>query len=229
MLPEIFFWGLPISTYYLMMFFGFVFMMVLMVHRRAIYHLSILQSIMFTVCLMISSLAGCKVLYILENLSEVVENGVTWSGFSFFGAVFLVPPLMAIFGLFFRLTPQESINASAPCGNAMIGSIRIGCFLNGCCGGWVNASGFRWPTQAIESIGDFIILFFLLQMEKKGNHHIYALFMLCYSALRFPIEFMRDTPKDWFGLSHGQWFAIAAAIVAGIILVPRTKRGLKHE
>ena len=174
---------------------------------------------------MFSGVAGCKLLYILEHLGEPITVG----GFSFFGAVFLVPPLMALFGLLFRLKPTESINASAPCVNAMIGTIRVGCFLNGCCGGWTLANGFRWPTQALESVGDFVILFRLLNREEKGDRFLYPRFMLAYSILRFLIEFLRDTPKDWLRLSHGQWFAIAAALIAVTVWRPWKEKGVENE
>lgn len=223
MLPELHIGAITISTYYGMMFLGFVLMLVLMLKRRARYGLNTGQAILFTVCVMFSGVLGCKVLFILENWGEPITVG----GFSFFGAVFLVPPLMALFGLLFKLKPRESINAAAPCVNAMIGTIRVGCFLNGCCGGWALENGFRWPTQAMESIGDFIILFWLLSKEEKDDRFLYSRFMLAYSILRFLIEFLRDTAKDWLYLSHGQWFAITASALAALLLIPK-RRGIKQ-
>lgn len=220
MIPEIFCFNLSISTYYTMMFVGFLVMGYLMLRRRERYHLSKLQACLFTVCVMFSGVLGCKLLFIMENWGEPI----TFGGFSFFGAVFLVPVLMAGFGLLFRLRPSHSINASAPCVCAMVGTIRVGCFLNGCCGGWTTAGGFTWPTQAMESVGDFIILFWLLGREEKEDRFLYPKFMLSYCVLRFLIEFLRDTPKDWLGLSHGQWFSIAAAAIAVIFLLLK-KRG----
>lgn len=220
MLPKLQFFGLTISTYYSMMFLGFVLMQVLMVKRKSLYHLNTVQAVLFAVCVMCSGLAGCKVLYIFENWGDPITVG----GFSFFGAVFLVPLLMMLFGLLFRLRPGQSVSASAPCVCAMIGTIRVGCFLNGCCGGWTTATGFTWPTQAIESIGDFIILFVLLHKEEKGETCIYPLFMLYYGILRFLVEFLRDTSKDWMGMSHGQWFALISIAFALVQLYVRRNR-----
>ena len=214
MLPHINIFGLSISTYYSMMFAGFIFMMILMIKRRRRFRLGIPGAVIYTILIMFSGVLGCKVLYILENLDEVRESGISLGGFSFFGAVFLVAPLMALFGLLFRLKPKESLDASAPCVCAMVGTIRVGCFLNGCCGGWTTSSGFTWPTQAIESICDFLILFWLLRSEEKGKGDLYPKFALSYSVIRFFIEFFRDTPKDWLSLSDGQWFSIAAALIS---------------
>lgn len=223
MCPYIHLGALKLSTYYLMMLVGFLAMGYLMLHRRERYGLNALQACLFTVCVMFSGVLGCKLLYMLENLGEPF----TFGGFSFFGAVFLVPPLIALFGLPFGMKPAASVNASAPCVNAMIGTIRFGCFLNGCCGGWTTAGGFIWPTQAMESFGDFAILIWLLSREKKDDIKLYPEFMLCYSVLRFLIEFLRDTPKDWLSLSHGQWFSIAAAAIAVIMLLSGKKRGME--
>lgn len=225
MFPQLHILGLSISTYYTMMFLGFVLMLVLMIRRRARYGLSMSQAILFAFLVLFSGIAGCKILFILENPGEPLSFG----GFSFFGAVFLVPVFMALLGWLVKLRPKESISASAPLVCAMVGTIRVGCFLNGCCGGWALKNGFRWPTQAMESIGDFIILFWLLNREDKGDRLLYPKFTLAYSILRFLIEFLRDTTKDWLGLSHGQCFALAAAGVAVMILRPWKKEGTEHE
>lgn len=221
MLPKINVFGLTISTYYLMMFVGFLAMGFLMLRRRKLYRLTSWQACVFTVLVMISGLAGCKLLFVLENWQYTRENGITPGGFSFFGAVFLVPLLMALFGRLFKLRPGESINASAPCVCAMVGTIRVGCFLNGCCGGWATASGFVWPTQAMESIGDFIILLWLLSREKQGDRTLYPEFMFTYGILRFLIEFLRDTNKDWLMLSHGQWFSMIGILIGLILLIQK--------
>lgn len=212
----------------MMMGAGFLVMLWLMLRRRARFGLGAGKAVLFTALVMLSGLIGCKLLYILENLRDTLEYGVTLGGFSFFGAVFLVPPLMALFGLPMGLRPARSLDASAPCVCAMVGTIRVGCFLNGCCGGWTTASGFTWPTQAMESIGDFIILFWLLSREEKGGDRLYPRFMLAYGALRFLIEFLRDTPKDWLRLSHGQWFS-AAAVLIGAAVVCEVFHGKRRE
>lgn len=226
MLPIIAIGNLTISTYYLFMALGFVAMVYLMVRRRAIFSLTVLEAILLSCLIMISGLVGCKALFILENLQYTRESGITLGGFSFFGAVFFVPAAMSLLGKLFCLKPGQSLDACAPCVCAMVGTIRVGCFLNDCCGGWALPNGFRFPTQAIESIGDFVILFWLLDLEERGKQKLYPRFMLAYGILRFAVEFLRDTPKDWLGLSHGQWFAIAAGIAAAIAMASGKKRGM---
>ena len=65
----------------------------------------------------------------------------------------------------------------------------------------------------------------LLQLEKESDKvgKLYPLFMLSYSTMRIFLECLRDTQKDWFFMSHGQWFALAA-IVLGILWLQADKR-----
>lgn len=153
-------------------------------------------------------------LFTVEN----IPNGWQFGGTSFFGSVFLVPLLMSFIGNIFRLQGRQSCDLCAPCVALMVGCIRIGCFLNNCCGGnCVEAFGlvFCWPTQIIESIGDFAIAILLLKWEERAFSAgiLYPIFMILYSVMRFFIEFLRNTSKDWLFLSHGQWFAIGAFVV----------------
>lgn len=225
--PKIWFGELSFSTYYTMMLLGFVFMLVLMLRRKKQYSLNTGQAILFTVCVMFSGVLGCKLLYILEHLGEPFE----WGGFSFFGAVFLVPVLMILFGKLFRLSPGKSTDAAAICVCAMIGTIRIGCFGNGCCGGRTTAGGFTWPTQIMESIGDFVILYYLIRMEKEGKKGLYPRFMVAYGVLRFIIEFFRATSEGKV-LDEAHFLAlISIAIGLSIVLslLGLKKNSTKHN
>ena len=196
--------------------------------RKARFSLSVVQCVLFTILLTVVGFTGAKLLYILENIRDTIENGISLGGVSFFGSVFLIPLLMPLVGLLFRLKPGQTMDICGPCVAIMIGCMRVGCFLQGCCGGWVVQIGnlsFCWPTQAIDSIWDFSVLFWLLNLERenKGKNTLYALFMISYSAMRFLLEFLRDTSKDWLHLSHGQWFSIAAILI-GIAWIVGLKR-----
>ena len=229
MLPSILIFGERISTYWMTMAIGFIAMVILMVRRKKIYALSTTRAIAVASMVMFSGVLGCKLLYMAENLSEIRTNGLTLGGFSFFGAVFLVPIVMACSGKLFGLNVGTSTDAAAPCVSLMVAVIRFGCYLNGCCGGTqfiIGLRTFTWPTQMMESIGDILITAWLLGMESSGDSggKLYERFLLSYGALRFFIEFFRDTPKDWLGLSHGQCFSVASVVVAlGCIVFQRGK------
>lgn len=234
MIPELRIGGISIETYWIMYFVGTVSMYVLMLLRKSRFGLGYVKAAVFTILLTVCGLLGTKVLYVLENLQSVIANGLSLGGVSFFGAVYLVPLLMIPFGKLFSLRGKQTTDACALCVLSMIGFMRFGCFFSGCCGGieaTVLGMSFVWPTQALESIGDFVILAILWKYENQNRFAggLYPLFMIFYSVMRFFIEFMRDTEKNLLYMSHGQWFSLVA-IMAGLIwLAALGFRGNVHE
>lgn len=196
-------------------------MLILMLLRRRRFCLSALQATLFTLLLLVTGIAGAKLLYFLES------GLVSFSGMSFFGAVYLVAVVMPLIGLLFGLKPYKSLDACAPCVAAIVGFQRFGCFCAGCCGGIpLGSSGMTWPTQLIEGAGDMLLLYLILVAEEKEKYRgkSYPIFLLCYGVMRFVIEFVRDTTKDWLGLSHGQWFSIIGIGIALLMI-----KGVKNE
>lgn len=230
MLPSIYLGTLKIGTYWLMLAVGAVGMFFCVLYRRKSFPLRRRSSVLFTLILTVVGVLGAKLLFALENLKEMLKNGLSLGGVSFFGSVFLILMLMPLLGRLFRLQGGQTLDLCAPCVAIMIGCMRVGCFFSGCCGGWEACIGnwcFHWPTQAMDSIGDFAILFLLMQWEEQGKQKnlLYPWFMVLYSTMRFFIEFLRDTPKNWLFLSHGQWFSLAAvAIGGGMIIVAKKSR-----
>lgn len=191
--------------------------------KRTRYTMSVWQCALFTWLLTATGVAGAKLLFALENGLR------SWDGVSFFGSVFLIPILMPLIGLLFRLKPGQTMDLCAPCVAIMIAVLRVNCFLSGCCGGLfvqIGYSGFRWPTQSMDSIGNVLILMWLLQKEEDGKQKNiqYPLFMICYGIMRFLLEFLRDTPKNWLCLSHGQWFSIASVILGSLWIAAENRR-----
>lgn len=207
--------------YYFFLGVGAVAMLVLMLLRRKRFSLSVWQATLFTLLLLATGIAGAKLLYFFES-------GMTsFSGMSFFGAVYLVAFLMPVVGLAFKLKPSASLDACAPCVAAIVGFQRFGCFCAGCCGGIpIGNSNMTWPTQVMEGAGDMLLLYLILLAEEKETSKIkgYPLFLVGYGIMRFLIEFVRATTKDWLGLSHGQWFAIAGIVLAVLMI-----KGVKNE
>jgi len=191
-------------------------MLVLMIIRRKRFSLTLLQAGAFTGLLLVTGIAGAKLLYFFECGMK------SFSGMSFFGAVYLVLIVMPLVGIIFRLSPADSLDACAPCVAAIVGFQRFGCFCAGCCGGIpLGSTGLLWPTQLLEGFGDMTILCILLNAERKESNrgNGYPLFLISYGTMRFFIEFVRDTSKDWLGLSHGQWFSLAGIFIALMMIL----------
>ena len=206
---------------------GAVAMLACTIYRRKKYFLNILQCVVFTVLLTLVGVAGAKLLFAMESGFQA------WDGVSFFGSVFLIPVVMPLIGLLFRLRPNQALDVCAPCVAAMIACLRINCFVSGCCGGWEVCIGslcFAWPTQIIDSLWDLLLMERMMTRELKvpSDGKLYPMFMVLYSVMRFFLEFLRDTPKDWLMLSHGQWFSLAALLLGVVWIVFLKKRNGKQ-
>lgn len=229
MLPELHIFHWTVSSYYFMMAAGFFLMAVLMLIKRKRYDFTVFRALMFTVCVMVAGVLGCRVLYILENVRALIEFGFVEMGFSFFGAVFLVPLIMIPVGKLFGLTAGKSTDAAAICVCAMVATIRIGCFLNGCCGGKITASGFQWPAQIMEGIGDYLILSWLLRCDKQNKPGLYLRFMICYGCLRFVVEFFRSSSKGTI-LDTAHFLALLSiGIGASVLFTVNERKGRRKE
>lgn len=233
MIQSINLFGFEMSTYWLMLLAGMVGMLILLLLRRKRFTLSVFKCILFTLLLTVSGVLGAKILYILENFKSTIENGISLGGMSFFGSVFLIPIMMPLVGKLFKLKLGETLDICGPCVALMIAFMRLGCFMQGCCGGWVANFGnvqFVWPTQLMEFVGDIAILIWLLHFERLNQmrNKLYPLFMISYSVLRFFIEFLRYKADLWLGLGHGQWFAMLAIIV-GLIWIYVCKNYSRFE
>lgn len=234
MLPTIVLGTIKISAYWMMFAVGVISMGVLMVRRRKQYNLSLAKALVATVLITFFGVVGAKGLCAVQNWERVQVDGFSAVGFSFFGAVFLVPVGLGLFAPAFGIKSAMMLDAIAPCFVSIVAFMRVGCFLSGCCGG-VEAElfGFRfhWPTQVIESVGDFFVLGLLLQMEEEGKYagKRYAVCLGSYGLLRFWVEFLRDTEKRLLGLGDGQWFALFAVLLSIIVLLRKNQAKKQME
>lgn len=115
---------------------------------------------------------------------------------------------------------------------------RIGCFLQGCCYGrrtslpWgvvypTETNVHRHPTQLLEAAALFLLLFFLLRIERSrrwaGTNFLW--YGLLYSSTRFAVDFLRaDSAPLAAGLKLSQWIALPLAVLFGLFLVRRVRR-----
>ena len=226
MLPKVSILGMAFSTYWIMFFVGLIGMIVICWRRANLYCCAPttigkkIKAVVFVLLLAVFGLLGTKVLYVLENLQETIDNGITLGGQSFFGALFLVPVAMIGCGWLLGLRPLASTDFCAPPVIFILMCMRLGCFMTGCCGG-IKVCNIEVPAQLIEAIGDACIFVFLLYREERGKHkgQLYPLLMLLYGSMRFLIEFVRDTPKDIFFFSRGQVYSVFAIIIAVVWIV----------
>lgn len=151
--------ALSIPLYPMMIGVGAIGMLICTWMRRERFGLNRLQCVLFALILTVCGIAGAKLLYILENIQDYINNTISGGGVSFFGSVYLIPLLMPLIGRLFGLKPSQTNDLCGPCVAVMIAAIRVGCLFNGCCGGRVVYVGdyyFAWPTQIMESVRNLL-------------------------------------------------------------------------
>lgn len=198
-----------------------------------------------SVYILLASIVGARLLYVLTNLDEYREQPLT-AIFSRYGFVFYGGLIFAIIVSIWYLRRQklpvwqiaDVLAPSIPIGQA-IG--RIGCFLNGCCYG--KPTTLPWgvrvpgrdpldltplhPTQGYEAIGDLIIFSILtcLWKRRKFEGQIFLMYLMLYSILRFVIEMYRgDNPYLLFNLTLSQILSILLGSFAMTVMVMRISK-----
>lgn len=215
--------GRRISLYWAMHAVGLAGMICLCLRRRKRFHVSAGFAVITALLLAVLGYVGAKLLYIAENWSQVMENGLSLNGVSFFGTVFFMPLALPLVAKLARKEPKAYLDYCTPSGLLMLNCIRTGCFLNGCCRGitvQLNCNDVVLPAQLLECVLDLILLEILYAKEKSlPEGKLYFLFMGGYGLLRFCVEFIRDTPKTLLGLSNGQWFSLICLLIAAVALL----------
>ena len=168
---------------------------------------------------------GAKLLYIFENLNFVIHYGLTFSGFSLFGAIFFLPLSAFIVSLIFKKDYFNVASFITIASLIMLGFYRVDCWISGCCGG-IMINGFKIPTQIIESVSCLLmatLFIFFTHYKKLYQGQCFYLFFLIYGLLRFIIEFFRVRTNLFSVFSISHIFALISIII-GIILMILTRR-----
>ena len=218
------------NSFWICVCIGLALMVWLFWSRKSVYNLKIGQTIILMITLPIVGFSGAKLLYIIENFEKVLSGGEV--GMSFFGTVFIVPVIMPLIGKIVGVPMRNTLDICIPGGIAVLGCMRVNCFISGCCSGMLVHGFGTWfplPVQLFEAIGDFMILTQILRWEKSHipGGRIYPMFLVFYGILRFFLEWFRRTGRPWLGMSHGHWFSIAA-ITIGLTTLIIMERNKKH-
>ena len=148
-----------------------------------------------------------------------------------FGEVFLLPPVFYAMAKIFKRDPKIvfDVVVAGVCFSLLCG--RFNCLHAGCCKGTlIPGTELRWPVREIE------IAFYLIFLEvsvfrnrkKKAHGELYPVYMIAYGALRFVLEFVRETDGGGvFHIAH-LWSAVsvAAGLTALLILRKTIRKGV---
>jgi len=226
-MPEFVLFGYHLNTYWFMFALAAVFSLGLSVYRARWYTISAGKAVLITALFVLYGYAGAKLLYMIETPSASLS---LTGGMSFFGSVYFIPAAMFLTVCVLRVGYGAAMDFITPYVPLILAFLRVGCHFNGCCAGRpITAFGITFipPVQLMECGLDVLIclLLFSLAWRKKWTGLRYPIFMVSYSVVRLLMEPMRNTPKELFFLSRGQWLSILSLLIGGgLLLAGRHRR-----
>jgi len=176
--------------------------------------------------LLVGSIIGARIYYIFFfDLGSFLKNPLSlfmiWQGgLSIHGGIFAG----IITGVMFSKINKTSfwVLADLIAPSIILGQAigRIGCFLNGCCGG---ISGH--PTQIYELLLDFLGFLFLWKLRQKVKFEgaLFLLYLMLYSVIRIIVsQFRGDNLYLWStGLTLADLTSTAMFIIAAALFLKK--------
>lgn len=191
----------------------------------------------------LAGLLGGKLLFYLTQIPEILADPSILldvaNGFVIYGALIGGVAGVVLFCRRKKLSFLSYFDLAMPSVALAQGFGRIGCLLAGCCYGMETSGPLAIvfhdsayapngipliPTQIISSVLDFLhfaVLMVFASKYKKGEGQVAGLYMICYSAGRFILEFFRgDLERGNVGvLSTSQFISIFIFIMGCALFV----------
>lgn len=192
--------------------------------------ITICEGLVLTLILAVAGIAGIYIMFYIENLE--------WGGRSFFGAVFIVPPVLLVVSKLMKIDFGILADVSAPAGCLMLAVMKVLCLVSRCCGGRiiyrdVEGVAHYFPSQIVELCVALVITVILLIMSYKPKYHNtgYAWFLILYGVTRFLLNWFRRIapPFIWILPAANVWSIVAIAIGLSWLVIKRRKDRLQEK
>ena len=165
------------------------------------------------------TLIGVASVYAFACLENLIGGG---SGrLSLYGGIFFMPLFYLCFACIRKIPFSASFDIFLPC---LIGTLlfaRVNCLFSGCCLGVpIEGSSIRVPTREMELVGNFTFLMIALALDyqRKLTGRLYPLYMIGYGALRFTLEWFRESDSP-FPLHLGHIWSLVSIGVGAVFFI----------
>lgn len=191
----------------------------------------------------LSSWIGSKLFFYFTtesiNQQDILSQASFWTGggFVFYGGLIFSLLFLGLYKILKLPLTVQTLWAMLPAVTLGHAIGRIGCLLAGCCYGNVTDlwwgielhGAHRHPTQALESLGLFILAFFLL--KARASLKSFALYFIGYGILRFAIEILRgdEIRGLWGPLTPSQWISLVMILGGSTLIFIKNSRQLAES
>ena len=144
---------------------------------------------------------------------------------SLFGGMFLMPLAYWLGAKISKRPLKEVFDVFTPCMVFTVMCARVNCILSGCCRGLPipGTNGIRFPTREAETVFSLVLLAVLCPRiwKERLQGRAYPVYMMCYGAFRFIIEFFRES--DISGLFHRAHLWALITLLLGVSIYAEMK------
>lgn len=163
------------------------------------------------------------------------------TGANYFGLLYFMPLVLFAFFFFISVNPFKQTDLITPAYPLALFFVKLGCFCDGCCGGFECDWGLmnyhydsgpkkEFPTQLVEAGLALLIFVFLLWYRKRAKEGtLFPIYLIIYSATRFFSEFTSNKPDILWHLKTYHILCIIGVIlgIAELMLVLRYSEKIK--
>ena len=168
---------------------------------------------------------GSKLLSLIVNNREITIYNFINSGYSFIGGILGSLLIIAVYCKKYKLDLKNMLSRFTVIYPLIYSISKIGCFLNGCCGGSI--MNLNFPLQLIDSIIMLELFLILLLQFKKQNRLNLITFLIVFGIIRFFEDFFRDLRiVIIYNLTLYQLICIAL-VITGVFFFIQTRRNVE--
>lgn len=228
--------GSPVYSYGVMLFIAFMVGTLIGVYYLGKRGVPSHYVYLLAAALALSALIGARVFYIFGHWGDFAGNwgavfDLNTRGMVFYGGLLFAIPVGYLIVRRMKIEPGMVANAAGIALLPAIAIARVGCFLNGCCGG--KPSNLPWavtfpgsaqavhPTQLYEALLDLAAFALLLVASRyfKRGWDLFLLALASYSAIRFFLEFFRFHATPGAGAFFQALSAVMFAVSVGLLII----------
>lgn len=212
------FYYFEFSTYLLIIGFAFIVAFIIfykLVNKR----LSTIDALYLYVLNITGFAIGSKLLSLFSNKEILTLSNFLNSGYSYIGGILGSILLLFLYCKKYNLHFQHVWSIFSVLYPFIYSISKIGCFLNGCCGGMITIPALQHtvPLQFVDSAIMFLLFLALLMLWFKKESIVVHSFFLSFFSIRFFEDFVRQERNIM--LFHLSLEQILCITLIGITLV----------